>query len=257
MLSFDNFFVANPKHLVTLNTIYLVNLVAFVVHCEALSLGLRCTKTGSHILAMWIPVPLIRQGYNMASAMPGPNVNLQLQGSWRRPEPAEIGRYRSLQNTKGKYNIRGTSDTKNVLLHDHINRFPDQFLIIRGRKIFCDACKEILSSKKSVIKLHCASQKHVRSKEKSKSKLKEQTIAKALSREKSRQDSTLLLAQQAYRQEIVEEFLKAGIPISKIDKLHSLLEKNGHRLTSSSNIMQYITVLTSTRTYDKRRVSDI
>ena len=42
---------------------------------------LRCTETGSHILAISIPVPLIRQGYNMASAMPDPNVNLQLQGS--------------------------------------------------------------------------------------------------------------------------------------------------------------------------------
>ena len=179
----------------------------------------------------------------MVSAMPDPNVNLQLQGSQRRPEPAEIARDRSLQNTKGKYNIRGTTDT-NVSLHDRINQFPDQFLIVRGTKIFCDACKEILSSKKSVIKLHCASQKHVRSKEKSKkSKLKEQTIAEALSREKTRQDSTLPLAQQAYRQEVVEEFLKAGIPISKIDKLRSLLEKNGHRLTSSSNLVQYITLI--------------
>lgn len=89
--------------------------------------------------------------------------------------------------------------------------------------------------------MHCASQKHIRSKQKSKSKLKEQTIAKAFSRQKTRQDSTLLLAQQAYRQEIVEEFLKAGIPICKIDKLHSLLEKNGHRLTRSSNLAQYIT----------------
>lgn len=84
----------------------------------------------------------------------------------------------------------------------------------------------------------------MRSKEKSKkSKLKEQAIAEALSREKTRQDSTLPLAQQAYRQEVVEEFLKAGIPISKIDKLRSLLEKNGHRLTSSSNLAQYITLI--------------
>ena len=90
--------------------------------------------------------------------------------------------------------------------------------------------------------MHCASQKHVRSKEKSKkSKLKEQTIAEALSQEKTRQDSILPLAQQAYRQEVVEEFLKAGIP--KIEKLRSLLEKNGHRLTSSSNRAQYITLI--------------
>ena len=162
----------------------------------------------------------------------------------REIEPAEIARDRSLQKTKGEYNVRGTSYTKNVSLHDRINQFPDQLLIVRGTKILCEVCKEILSSKKSVIKLHCASLKHVRSKERSKkSKLKEQTIAEALSREKTRQDSTLPLAQQAYRQEVVKEFLKAGIPISKIDKLRSLLEKNGHRLTSSSNLAQYITLI--------------
>ena len=44
------------------------------------------------------------------------------------------------------------------------------------------------------------------------SKLREQTIVKALSREKSQKDSTLPLTERAYRQEVVEEFLKAGIP---------------------------------------------
>ena len=142
----------------------------------------------------------------------------------REIEPAEIARDRSLQKTKGEYNVRGTSYTKNVSLHERINQFPDQLLIVRGTKILCEVCKEILSSKKSVIKLHCASLKHVRSKERSKkSKLKEQTIAEALSRDKTHPDSTLPLAQQAYRQEVVEEFLKAGIPISKIDKLPCVL----------------------------------
>ena len=41
----------------------------------------------------------------------------------------------------------------------------------------------------------------------------------------------------------MEEFLKTGIPIGKIDKLRSLLEKNGHRLTSSSNLARYITLI--------------
>ena len=119
--------------------------------------------------------------------MPDPCHAENLQGSQKRPEPAEIARDRSLQKTKGKYNIRGTSYTKNGTLHHRINQFPDQLLAVRGTKMFCDACKEILSSKKSFIKLHCASQKHVRSKERSnKSKLKEQTIAEGLSREKPR-----------------------------------------------------------------------
>ena len=54
----------------------LVQLVAVLVRCESLSPGLRCTGTGSHIVAMSVPVPLIRQGYKMASAMPDPNENM-------------------------------------------------------------------------------------------------------------------------------------------------------------------------------------
>ena len=83
----------------------------------------------------------------MASAMPVlPDPNKNLQSSQRRDEqePAAIARNCSLQKTKRKYNRRGTSDTKNVLLHDRINQFPDQHLIVRETKIFCDGCKEIV-----------------------------------------------------------------------------------------------------------------
>ena len=76
-----------------------------------------------------------------------------------------------------------------------------------------------------------------------KSGLREQTIAEALSREKSQKESTLPLAERAYRQEVVEEFLKAGIPLNKINKLHPLLERNGYRLIGSSNLGQYISLI--------------
>jgi len=36
--------------------------------------------------------------------------------------------------------------------------------------------------------------------------------------------------------------LKAGIPIAKTDMLRSLLEKNGYRLTGSSNLGQYVSM---------------
>ena len=61
----------------------------------------------------------------MASAVPDPYHAENLQGSQRRPEPEETARDRSLQKTNWKYNIRGTSDTKNVSLHDRINQFSD------------------------------------------------------------------------------------------------------------------------------------
>ena len=67
--------------------------------------------------SMSVLLPLIRQRYKMASAMPvlpDPNENSQRPHRSDGPEPAAIARDRSLQKTKGKYKRRGTSDTKNV-----------------------------------------------------------------------------------------------------------------------------------------------
>ena len=46
----------------------------------------------------------------------------------------------------------------------------------------------------------------------------------------------------AYRLEVVSEFLKAGIPLGKIDMLRSLLEKYSYRLTGSSKLGQYVSM---------------
>jgi len=60
---------------------------------------------------------------------------------------------------------------------------------------------------------------------------KEKTIIGAFRREGTSKDSTLPVEECVYRFEVLSEFLKAGIPIGKIDMLRSLLEKNGYRLT--------------------------
>ena len=39
------------------------------------------------------------------------------------------------------------------------------------------------------------------------------------------------------------KFLKAAIPIEKIDRLRPLWEKNGYQLTSSTNLGQYIALI--------------
>lgn len=46
-----------------------------------------------------------------------------------------------------------------------------------------------------------------------------------------------------YRVRVVEQFLKSGIPISKIDNLRSLLEEGSYRLTNSSHLAEYIPVI--------------
>ena len=101
----------------------------------------------------------------------------------------------------------------------------------------------IISSQKSVLKIHILSKKHQNGKEKlKKSKLKDQTIMEAFRREGSSKDSTLPVEECAYRLEVFSEFLKAGIPIGKVDMLRSLLEKNSYRTTGSSHLGQYISM---------------
>lgn len=48
---------------------------------------------------------------------------------------------------------------------------------------------------------------------------------------------------RVYRVRVVEQFLKCGIPMTKIDKLRPLLEEGSYRLTHSSHLSEYIPVI--------------
>ena len=78
---------------------------------------------------------------------------------------------------------------------------PDENFIVREGKLFCNACRQILSTKKSAMKVHVSCKKHQDGKQKLKrSKLREQTIVQALKREESCKfkDSTLPVEECAY-----------------------------------------------------------
>ena len=79
---------------------------------------------------------------------------------------ALISRERVPKSNTGKYKERGNSDPKNMSPRDRIEEFPGENLCLRGGKLFCNGCKEILSSKKSILKNHLASKKHAAGKEK-------------------------------------------------------------------------------------------
>ena len=103
--------------------------------------------------------------------------------------------------------------------------FQVSILVLEATRYFA-LLTEKLFHKKSILSSHCASKKHASGKEMiKKSKLREPTSTEALSREKSHQDRTLLLTERAYRQEVMEEFLKTRIPIGKIYRPRPLLEK--------------------------------
>ena len=76
-----------------------------------------------------------------------------------RPVPSSIARDLSLQSTSGKYKRQGNSDTVKVPLHERVQQFPDENFIVREGKLFCNACRQILSTKKSVLKIHVSSKK--------------------------------------------------------------------------------------------------
>ena len=78
---------------------------------------------------------------------------------------ALISRERVPKSNTGNYKERGNSDPKNMSPRDRIEEFLGENLCPRGGKLFCHGCKEILSSKKSILKNHLASKKHAAGKE--------------------------------------------------------------------------------------------
>ena len=65
-----------------------------------------------------------------------------------------ISRERVPKSNTGKYKERGNSDPKNMSAIDRIEEFPGENLFLRGGKLFCNGCKEILSSRKTVTYTH-------------------------------------------------------------------------------------------------------
>ena len=146
------------------------------------------------------------------------------------PDKANISRQRKVQtNPAGMKNIRGTVGP-NVSAWERLKEFKDDYLSVVSGKLRCDACKETISKKKSSVKKHILSQKHIKSKDViKKSKMKDQSIRGLMARNSKAKGSTLPEDMRLYRYELVETLLKAGIPLSKTDIMRPFLEKYGHR----------------------------
>lgn len=127
---------------------------------------------------------------------------------------------------------------------DRVKQFPNEHFNVSSGKLFCLACREELSTKKSILELHIKAAKHVKGKEALISKqTSELSIVEALKRyDKSAHPvgETLPDSIRVYRVKLVSEFLKAGIPLSKIDNLRGLLEAGGFSLSHSTHLRQLI-----------------
>ena len=163
----------------------------------------------------------------------------------KEPEKAEIARTRKVQRNQagGKKTVHGQKDPK-VSAYQRVRENRNEFLRVTSKNMVkCDACKETISKKKSTLRKHINSVKHDAKRAIQNSKKRDQSLLTFL-RRKDEEDNpkgeTLPEDMRLFRFDLVEAFLSAGIPLSKIDHLRSFLEKYGHRLTAHGHLSQMI-----------------
>ncbi len=176
-----------------------------------------------------------------------PEPVLSLLDRLKYPKPSELARKRKTNPPKGKRKSSGSSALKcklKVRPARRVIEFPNEQLTVSLGKLFCLACRETLAVKKSSVLSHVKSSKHQASKEKLKSKkAREESIVLSLKKYDSsgrHESDTLPDAHRVYRIKVLTTFMRAGVPISKLEYFRDILEENAMRLTDRSHMLQLV-----------------
>lgn len=170
----------------------------------------------------------------------------------RSPKASDLARSRVVSSNKkkgdsgrgpGKVSKKSTT-LKTNFVDTRIREFKDEPFRKSNNKLFCEACREELSEKASIIKRHVDSQKHKSGVEKiAKKKKRDLTVLDAMKnydKEVHPKGEMLSDNQRVFRVRVLKTFLKAGVPLQKMDDFRELLEEGGYRLTSVPNMRQLI-----------------
>ena len=137
-----------------------------------------------------------------------------------------------------------SSEPKRVTPQQRIKEFPGEQLVVSSYKLFCRACREELNLKRSTIQNHVRSVKHVEGKDKmAKREAREQDIAVALKAHNSKEHLVgehLPEVQQVFRVKVVSAFLRAGVPLAKLQFFKELLEEGGYRLPDKRSLFDLV-----------------
>ena len=140
--------------------------------------------------------------------------------------------------------VKAVYEPKSVSPTTRVDQFPGEELTVSNGVLFCLACREPVSLKKSTVKLHIDSQKHKLHKIKmSEKEARQKSIAESLRKydeQNHPSGETLSDSVRVYMVRVVKSFLKAGIPLSKVDDLRDLLEENALSLTGRQHLSEYI-----------------
>ena len=140
-------------------------------------------------------------------------------------------------------------------VESRVKQFPGEHLVVSAGKLFCHACREELTTKMSVLKSHLRSKKHVVGKEKLAERDKrERDIAAALKKHDEchhPKGEILPESVRVFRVKVVTAFLKAGIPLNKIEHFRSILEETAFRLTDRRHLADLIPFILSRKKSDQ------
>ena len=162
------------------------------------------------------------------------------------PASSELARKRKVTSNPPTGAKRRTSQTKgkseptSISPQERLKNFEDEPLTI----LFCSACREPISLKKSVIKLHVDSSKHKSYKVKLQNReARQRGIVEALISYDSTshpKGETLSDNVCVYRVNVVTAFLKAGVPLYKVDSFRDLLEEHAFHLSGGQHLSEPI-----------------
>ena len=160
-----------------------------------------------------------------------------------------------LKRSKGKT----VADPKTVVPSERVKQYPEENLKVSHNNLFCDACREPLSLKKSVIELHTCikSVKHKNGKARLASKEKRERAIADMLQQYDHDGEGLPASVRVYRVRAVTAFLQSGVALNKLDCFRELLEENGLSLSSSQHLRELIPlVLREERRKIKEQIHD-
>ena len=169
------------------------------------------------------------------------------------PQPSTLVRKWTIATNNpptGKCSCKSTNQNKaaaSIKPQQRIVEFKVEHLCVSSGKLFCNAYREEVNLKKSSVKNHIRSVKHKNSKNALKAKIKrEKSISEAIQQHNSEvhhRRETLPMEHQVHCVNVVECFLRATVPLSKMQHFRQLLEETRYRLNDKHHMLNLIPVV--------------
>jgi hypothetical protein len=172
-------------------------------------------------------------------------------GQFKTPKQSSFARNRKEQNngrtpTKRIRSVVGNTSMAKVPARNRVAQFPNQGFRIRDSKLFCEPCATNVGTKSSILKNHINGCRH-----------KQQLIT---FRGAEQRQASILAAidslprvpgtvstiddnKQLFRFTTVEAFVKAGVPLQKLQILSPHLERYGYKLGGLTTLRETITAV--------------